>query len=64
MNYKLHLLKTKRHRKISLSIFFRNYIDRENYTKKALLFELLTYTSEKYKKSGQLVGFFYCFSDD
>jgi len=54
-NYKLHLLKTKRHRKISLSIMFRNYIDKDNYTKKALLFELMTYTSEKYRKLKDLV---------
>ena len=55
MKYKLHLLKTKRHKQISLSIVFRNYVDELNYTKKALLFELLTYTSQKYKKLKDLV---------
>ena len=49
-NYKLHIIKTERFKRISFSIFFRNEIDLENYTKKILLFELLTYTSMKYKK--------------
>ena len=40
MKYKLHLLKTKRHKQISLSIVFRNYVDELNYTKKALLFKI------------------------
>lgn len=47
-SYNLHIIKTNRFKNCSLEIMFRNKISKENITSKALLADLLCYSSKQY----------------
>ena len=46
--YNLHFIKTERFKTTTISVNFREKIEKENITKRNFLFELLTTTSLKY----------------